>query len=88
MYFLCNHFLIFFFTFRMKWILYSVVWAMFICVLTAYEYFYFFFLCTKRSHVQFLVNLLREVTCMCFFMSVELIYLKKPGEQKVKNFCA
>lgn len=60
---------------------------MFICVLTAYEYFYFFFY-TERSRVQCLVNLLCEVTCMCFVVVFELIYLKKPGEQKVQSFCA
>lgn len=43
----------------------------------------FFFFYTKRSRVQCLVNLLCEVTCMCFVVVFELIYLKKPGEQKV-----
>lgn len=41
-----------------------------------------FYFCSEENCVQFLANLLCEVTYICLVMSVELITLKKPGEER------
>lgn len=67
-----------------KWVLNSIVCAVFVY----WQFIITFYFCSEENCVQFLANLLCEVTYICLVMSVELITLKKPGEERGWVSCA